>query len=385
MFKVTFSVCRIRCLLRTRSAGSVSSNQPDCRIGGNGFLRSRWWCGWGRCLFVSLCLCVGANPVDAQLPGQRTGEVIPRDVREMYDRGVRYLVQSQSDSGQWESASHQGAGGTAMAVMAMLASGEDPNYGLYAGTIRRGLQALLRMQPADTGYFPTSMYHHGFAMLCLAEAYGAVDDRQWRGEELRPLGQALELSVRAALTAQAGNEFGAWRYSPTSKDADTSVSGAVLMGLLAARNAGIEVPDKDIDRAIAYFNSMTSDGGQVGYSGGMGGFGDSLARSSIACLVLAVARRKDMPKYSATLQYLVGNLEQQPRSWPEYARYYQSQALFQGDVDAWRRWNDRLIEQLKQVQLGDGRFKGQLGPVEDTSLSLLALALNFRFLPIYER
>ena len=33
----------------------------------------------------------------------------------------------------------------------------------------------------------------------------------------------------------------------------------------------------------------------------------------------------------------------------------------------------------------DGSFSGDFGPQVATSLSLLALALNYRFLPIYER
>ena len=94
-----------------------------------------------------------------------------------------------------------------------------------------------------------SMYHHGFAMLGLAEAYGAVDERNlWPdGKGPRSIGQALELAVRAAVTSQKKNSLGGWRYSPDANDADTSVSGAVLVGLLAARNAGIEVPDA-VDR-----------------------------------------------------------------------------------------------------------------------------------------
>ena len=39
---------------------------------------------------------------------------------------------------------------------------------------------------------------------------------------------------------------------PNSTDADTSVTGAVLMGLLAARNAGMEVADEMIDTALEY-------------------------------------------------------------------------------------------------------------------------------------
>jgi hypothetical protein len=221
----------------------------------------------------------------------------------------------------------------------------------------------------------------------LAEAYGAVDERNlWPGGKApRSIGQALELAVRAAITSQKKNSFGAWRYSPDSTDADTSVSGAVLVGLLAARNAGIEVPDEAIDRAIAYYTSMTSSGGQVGYSGGMGGFGESTARSSIAALVYALARRKDLPAFKATREYLARNLEQVEPSYPEYTRYYQAQALFQADFAAWEKWNKRLVRQLKQAQQPDGSFRGQFGAAFNTSMSLLALALNYRFLPIYER
>ncbi len=231
------------------------------------------------------------------------------------------------------------------------------------------------------------MYHHGFGMLGLAEAYGAVDERSlWPdGKGKRTIGQALELAVRAAITSQKKNSLGAWRYSPDATDADTSVSGAVLVGLLAARNAGIEVPDECIDRAIAYYKSMTSQAGEVAYSGGLGGFGESLARSSIATLVYAIARRKDLPEFKATLGYLTARLDQTATMYPEYTRYYQAQALFQGDIAAWEKWNKLLVRQLKSQQQADGSFPGQYGTAVGTSMSLLALALNFRFLPIYER
>ena len=78
--------------------------------------------------------------------------------------------------------------------------------------------------------------------------------------------------------------------------------------------------------------------------------------------------------------------EASPRQWPEYARYYQAQALFQGDVEAWEKWNKLLIRQLKTSQHDDGHFDAQYGgPAIGTSMSLLALALNYKFLPIYER
>ncbi|MCG8648237.1 MAG: squalene--hopene cyclase, partial [Pirellulales bacterium] len=116
------------------------------------------------------------QPCAAQSLEIRTGDAVPRDVREMYERGVQFLAQSQREDGTWQS-NHRGAGVGGMALMCFLASGEDPNFGLYASNIRRTLRSMIREQDKSTGFFGNSMYHHGFAMLGLAEAYGAVDDR----------------------------------------------------------------------------------------------------------------------------------------------------------------------------------------------------------------
>lgn len=327
--------------------------------------------------------------VAAQPPGARTGEVVPRDVRELYDRGLQYLASSQREDGGWPNSMQEGAGTVGMGLMVFLASGEDPNFGIYSVNVRRALRNIISGQDPDTGYLGQSMYHHGFGMLALAEAYGAVDDRNlWpAGKHQRTIGAALELAVRAAITSQKNNSLGAWRYSPDSTDADTSVSGAVLVGLLAARNAGIEVPDQVIDKAISFYRQMTSSSGQVAYAG-LGGFDESLARVSIASLVYAVARRKDLPEYKATLNYLKDRIEgtaDQGRGYEDYTRYYEAQALFQGDVEAWQKWNKLLVRQLKQAQQKDGSIEGQFGTSTSTSFSLLALAVNYRFLPIYER
>jgi hypothetical protein len=340
-------------------------------------------------LALGWCLVVPHTRATAQPPGERVGDVVPRDVRDIYDRGLQYLASSQSEAGNWPGG-QDGPGVTGLGMMVFLASGEDPNFGLYSSHVRRALRSMISQQDANTGILGPSMYHHGFAMLALAEAYGTVDDRNlWEGSERnrRTIGEALQLAVRGAVTSQKKNSFGAWRYTPDSNDADTSVSGAVLVGLLAARNAGIEVPDEVIDKAIDYYSKMTSDSGQVGYSGGFGGFDESFARISIATLVYAVSRRKDLPQFKATLRYLTERLENASNNnhYLEYTRYYQAQALFQGDVEAWEKWNKLLVRQLKASQAADGSFSSQFGKQLGTSMSLLALALNYRFLPIYER
>lgn len=321
------------------------------------------------------------------------GQAVPRDVREMYEKGLTWLEKNQDNSGRWSgSGGDAGPGVTGLCLMTFLAYGEDPNFGAYNTTVRKAVQSIIVDQNAKTGYLGSSMYHHGFAMLALAEAYGAVDERLlWEGSTMddsrrRSIGEALELAVRTAITSQNKNSFGGWRYSPDASDADTSVSGSIMVGLLAARNAGIEVPDKNIDKAIAYFTSMTSTSGQVAYAGGLGGFDNSPARVSIATLVYSIAGRKDLKEFKATSTFLKSSDSNETSDhYGEYTAYYKAQALFQADIGAWEKWNKSLIQDLKSKQKNDGHFDGNYGAPVATSMSLLSLALNFRFLPIYER
>ena len=269
-----------------------------------------------RTLLLLSCLLslVWVGSSSAQPPNATIGDGVPRDVREMYDKGLQYLSKTQTEKGDW-SDGERGSGITGMALMAFLASGEDPNYGLYSNNVRRAIRSIVSEQDPKTGFLSgNSMYHHGFGMLALAEAYGTVDDRQvWPdGKKPRSIGQALELAVRCAVTSQKKNTLGAWRYNPDGSDADTSVSGSVLVGLLAARNAGIEVPDEAIDRAISYYTKMTSDSGMVAYTGGLGGFDESMPRISIGSLVYSLARRKDLAQFKSTTKHLVDKVE---RDW----------------------------------------------------------------------
>ena len=319
-----------------------------------------WWmaCLWMAYLWTAAALV--AATAHAAGPLVRYGDPVPRDVREMYDAGLRYLLKSQDDSGAWKDG-QAGPGVTGMAVMALLASGEDPNHGPYRVPIRKALRSMIVAQNAETGFLGSgqghdSMYQHGFGMLALAEAYGAVDDRMlWTeasagGQQGRPLGQALELATRCAVTSARNNPLGGWRYSADAKDADTS-------------NAGIEVPDETIDKAIRYFTTMTGPNGQLGYSGGPGGGSDAV--TSIGVLVYSIAQQKGLPQYGKSLAYLRGRslaVEQGGmEGYPTYTRYYRAQALFQGDVDVWEKWNAGLVKELKGMQAKDGSLVGGRG------------------------
>lgn len=319
----------------------------------------------------------------AQDPSLRFGGQVPQDVDTIYEHGLAWLASAQSDDGSWKGM-NEGAGVTGICLMAFLASGEDPNYGRYAPNIRRAIRSIIQSQDENTGFFPNSMYHHGFATLALSESYGAVDESLvWQGAKPpRSIAQALDLAIRCAATAQKKNRWGGWRYSPEATDADTSVSGAVLMGLLAARNAGMDVPDDVVNNAMEFMRRSTGSDGSVAYTGGFGGMGGSMNLTAVATLVGAVSKSKNTDQYKASLKRLEDNLDyHESGNYAEYFRYYMAQALFQGDYASWQKWNAEKVRELRDLQHSDGSFGGNY----ETGMSLLALALNYRFLPIYER
>lgn len=339
----------------------------------------------GHSSFLCFCClhCILSPLAQAQDPALRFGGAVPQEVETVYERGLGWLASHQTEQGNWRGG-NDGAGIDGICLMAFLASGEDPNFSRYAPNIRRAVRAIIRSQDASTGYLPNSMYHHGFAMLALSEAYGAVDESLlWEGEKpVRSISQALDLAIRCAGTSQKANRWGGWRYMPNSTDADTSVTGAMLMGLLAARNAGMEVSDEVIDAALEYMRRSTGKDGSVAYAGGFGGFGESMNRSAIATLVQSVSKHKDIEEFKATLKHITERLEHNEGNYKEYFRYYMAQALFQGDYAAWQKWNAATVRVLSESQAPDGSFSND--PYA-TGMSLLALGLNYRFLPIYER
>lgn len=301
-----------------------------------------------------------------------TDDVIPAKVEEMYVRGLAALVKSQQSAGNWSDGEGTGPGVVGVAVLAMLAHGDDPNDGPYSVPVKRGLNFILQKQDAQSGYIGGSMYHHGFATLALAEAYGAVEDAR--------LGPALKRAVDLIVAAQARNSQGAWRYTPGSPDADTTVSGAQMVALLAARNAGIAVPEEAVQKGLKFFLSCQSGDGGLGYTG-PGDPNDT--RTAIGAVVWALAKQKDTRAFRAALGYLRGGGA--PSAHPFYHEYYMAQATFHGDVEFWRRWSAANARRLEAAQLSDGSWEGAGGSTFCTGAALLSLAVNYRFLPIYER
>jgi hypothetical protein len=328
-----------------------------------------------RFLLILLVVLIAGAPIRLAAQGlfSQDEEVISPDIDRMYVKGIQYLAHNQNDSGTWNTPFGNEPAVVGLCMLSILAHGEDPNYGPYKETVHKAIEFILKNQDPDTGYIGTSMYNHGFSTLALAEAYGYVHDDR--------IGPALKKAVDLILSVQSRNPSSAWRYSPDSPDADTTVSGAQMVALFAARNAGIGVPEDAIRKALRFFaNCQTPDGG-IGYTSAGGPDG---ARTAIGALVFSLARQQKSAAYRLAAEYLEANPSDEG-GYHQYYLYYAAQAYFRMSPRAFDAWNAQNVKSLTANQLDDGSWSSGLGPTFSTAASLLSLALNYRLLPIYER
>lgn len=324
-------------------------------------------------LIAACLLCASTPMLMAQQLFTDRVDLAATEVDRIYVKGLQFLIGSQTERGNWGDRPYgMEPGVVGLALVSILAHGDDPNHGPYALTVEKCIDFILSEQNTETGYIGRTMYNHGFATLALAEAYGAVmDDR---------IGPALESAIELILTSQSNNPHNAWRYSPESSDADTTVSGAQMVALFAARNAGLSVPQEAIEKGVAYFQTCQSSDGGFGYTSSSGPNGP---RTAIGCLVLALAKKKETAPFQSAFKFL--KRASKSSSYYHYFLYYGSQSFFHASPEEWNAWNRENIQELKQSQNPDGSWDGQFGTTFSTAASLLSLALNYRFLPIYER
>jgi hypothetical protein len=323
--------------------------------------------------FIFSCAAPLSATLGQGLPS-RGDDSVPAQVDMIYERGLRYLAEKQNSEGCWDDGAGNEPGVVGLCVAAFLAHGEDPNNGPYAKVIRKGIDYIISEQSSVNGYIGSSMYNHAFATKALAESYGVIEHPK--------VEKALEQAVELILSSQKRNRFGAWRYTPDSRDADTTVTGCQVVSLFAARNAGMQVPDEAIKKALAYLASCRGGDGSYGYTSAAGG---KPTLTAIGSLCLSLAKEKDSKGYAASLAYLKKNMDYRDRYYPYYYEYYMSQALFHADTEIWGEWNTRNIRYLATIQSPDGSFPGNQGQAFSTSGALLSLALNYRYLPIYEK
>lgn len=309
-------------------------------------------------------------------------------------RGLEHLKRSQKSDGAWESGGFGRATSvTSLAVMAFLATGHVPGEpGPYREVVERGIRYVLSHQ-RDDGMLVSNashgpMYCHGISTLMLAEVVGMSTDGALADQARASLTKAVKLILMSQNLAKGPEHAGGWRYQPTSRDSDISVSGWQLMALRAAKSAGLSVPSENIDRAVAYLKKCAAPGGGFAYQPGQG---PNNPRTGTGVLALEICGEHLTPEAVAGAEYLVKNPPHWSSAYFFYEVYYCSQAMFQLGDKYFLNYYPKLVQILLDHQEKDGSWLSGDGNDRSggrnycTATAILALAVEYRYLPIYQR
>ncbi len=305
-------------------------------------------------------------------------------------RGLEWLAQQQQADGSFgEGRYDRNVAVTALACLAFMADGNTADRGPYATQVRRGLEFVLE-QSAENGLLAAEaangpMYGHGFAALFLGEIYGMTAG----GADSRLADRTYDALVRAVrLIERSQNDEGGWRYNPVPYDADVSVTICQIMALRSARNAGIHVDSRVIDRAVEYVTNCQNPDGGFRYQMSMGG--SAWPRSAAGVATYFYAGIYDDPRIDRGVDYLMRtampNTGRASRAHYFYGQYYAVQAMYLAGGEAWAEWWPAVRAELLDLQNRDGSWDDRsVGNSYGTAMALIVLQMPKRYLPIFQK
>lgn len=313
---------------------------------------------------------------------------------------LKFLAREQRPSGAWAVGRiGDSTAATSLAVMAFLAAGHVPGEGPYGESIERGVQWVLDHQQSigqEQGRETVMlvhrrshgpMYSHGISTLMLAEVIGMLNKKQ--AKECRvALERSIRLIINAQNVAKTARHAGGWRYQYSSRDSDLSVTGWQLLALRAAKNVGCDVPKDNITQAVQYVKNCRSRfGSGFGYQPS-GGATATRTGTGILCLEICGEHKSDEAMRGA--DFLLRRPLREHDSYFFYGVYYCTVGMFKVGGKHWESTKEHLHSLLLDSQLGEGSWISRgteryHGKVYCTAMAVLALAVEYRYLPIYQR
>ena len=315
--------------------------------------------------------------------------------------------------------------------MAFLSRGHQPGLGPYGQHLNRaidfvlscqasnGLITLLAPGPVHEDKQPShnAIYNHAISGLMLGEVYGQVS-----GQRAKAMKQAIERAILFShsfhhIRRKPPIDQGGWRYIHVNRwdppDSDLSVTCWHLMFLRSAKNAEFDVPQADVDEAIAYVRRLWNPGSGA-FSYHTAGFEANLSvpakhsRGMVGAgiLSLSMAGQHQTPMARSAGDWLLahrfkgfGDLASTSDRF-FYGAYYSSQAMMQLGGRYWEQFFPSLVDALLSGQSPDGSWppevrsgvplagagsEAMFGNVYTSALAVLSLTPPYQLLPIYQK
>ncbi|SVC81672.1 uncharacterized protein METZ01_LOCUS334526, partial [marine metagenome] len=106
------------------------------------------------CLAFVLC---GTVNLAGQELFEEASDSFARQIDHVYKAGLDYLAKSQNERGCWADNNYGAEPGVVgLSTLALLARGDDPDFGPYRVTVKRALDFILSRQDKSTGYIGSS-------------------------------------------------------------------------------------------------------------------------------------------------------------------------------------------------------------------------------------
>ena len=325
--------------------------------------------------FILILLLV---PV-ALYANEDTSVTISPEVERAIERGLAALAEQQKVDGSWEGGHGKNVGETSLCIMAFMSTGNLPGEGAYGETVAKALNWVIK-QAKPSGLIEydkqtrraAAMYGHALATLMLSEVWG-----QTRRQDV---GKVLRNAVQLILQVQG--PAGGWGYQPIPKDGDTSVCVMQMFALKSASEAGIHVPGAVITNALDLVKERLNETNNMfGYphtgDAHLGHWGSSAAGTCI----MQICDEKD-PKYVREPRLKLTELMKTNKSnkFLFYFAYYGSVACYYAGGEEYKAWKQVMEPRILKEQKKEGSW----GDHYKTAFAVLALALPYRYIPIYQ-
>jgi hypothetical protein len=347
------------------------------------------------------------GPMNINLPGHgdifrpNPGAFVDLRARSAVDSALHWLALHQDPDGLWhvenlpETEKGQPSANlacTGFACLAFMGAGNTTRRGTYQRNVLRGIEALMKAQDAEGGWYKKVTGNHGgytqgICTIALCEAFGRAYDER--------VGLAAQKALACSIKAR--NSDGGWRYHPNQGPSDTSVAAWFIQALKAAKIAKMRFDDSIYSQALTFLDSVTDENatqnsdGYVYYQPGHDVSGKQ--RPAITAAAMVIRQFTGIGIRNHLLVKGAEHIRNAPPDWKQkcfYYWYYATYAMHNMGEENRIWWNRRIRDILLENQCHSGPHAGSWDPKGDrwatagsrvytTSLGALCLEVYYRY------